>query len=141
MATLSACSSMRCSASGGCCHAELLLVLVSQGMAGNIVHAIATTNAIISGLIAVQALKILSDNSQLCKVARLLPHTCRLLTEEYHAMVTAGLSLQMSACCTRWMSEVMNIYKNSINVTYCGRPNIISFCSHNALRNHTSGHT
>ena len=48
-------------------------------MAGNIVHAIATTNAIISGLIAVQALKILSGNSKLCKVTRLPRLGSRLL--------------------------------------------------------------
>lgn len=41
-------------------------------MAGNIIHAIATTNAIISGLIVVQALKILTGCSNLCKVR--LPH-------------------------------------------------------------------
>ena len=32
----------------------------AKGMAGNIIHAIATTNAIISGLIVVEALKILA---------------------------------------------------------------------------------
>ena len=52
---------------------------VVQGMAGNIIHAIATTNAIISGLIAVQALKILAGCSTLCKVypcALYPPHSC-----------------------------------------------------------------
>jgi hypothetical protein len=31
-----------------------------QGMAGNIIHAIATTNAIISGLLVIEALKLIS---------------------------------------------------------------------------------
>lgn len=39
-----------------------------QGMAGNIVHAIATTNAIISGLIVVEAMKIVSGLQKSCKV-------------------------------------------------------------------------
>lgn len=34
----------------------------AKGMAGNIIHAIATTNAIISGLIVVEALKLLAGN-------------------------------------------------------------------------------
>lgn len=46
----------------------------AQGMAGNIIHAIATTNAIISGLIAVQALKILAGCSHLCAVRPACPY-------------------------------------------------------------------
>lgn len=33
-----------------------------KGMAGNIIHAIATTNAIISGLIVIEAVKVRSDS-------------------------------------------------------------------------------
>lgn len=40
----------------------------AKGMAGNIIHAIATTNAAIAGLIVIEALKILSGNSDRCKV-------------------------------------------------------------------------
>ncbi len=39
-----------------------------QGMAGNIIHAIATTNAIIAGLITVVAMQILAGCLDLCKV-------------------------------------------------------------------------
>ena len=38
-----------------------------QGMAGNIIHAIATTNAIIAGLIVVAAMQILAGCLDLCK--------------------------------------------------------------------------
>lgn len=39
-----------------------------QGMAGNIVHAIASTNATASGLIVLEALKLLSGQPHSCKV-------------------------------------------------------------------------
>ena len=39
-----------------------------QGMAGNIIHAIATTNAIVGGLIVVEALKVLAGQPDKCKV-------------------------------------------------------------------------
>ncbi|GFH18075.1 SUMO-activating enzyme subunit, partial [Haematococcus lacustris] len=35
-------------------------LFAAKGMAGNIIHAIASTNAIISGLIVVEALKLLA---------------------------------------------------------------------------------
>ncbi len=40
---------------------------MAKGMAGNIIHAIATTNAIIAGLIVVAAMQILAGCSDLCK--------------------------------------------------------------------------
>ena len=42
-----------------------------QGMAGNIIHAIATTNAIIAGFIVVEAIKLLTGAQQACKVTLL----------------------------------------------------------------------
>ncbi len=44
-----------------------------QGMAGNIIHAIATTNAIVGGLIVVEALKVLAGQPDKCKARCLLP--------------------------------------------------------------------
>ena len=43
----------------------------TKGMAGNIIHAIATTNAIVSGLIVIEALKILSGNTSCTKTTYL----------------------------------------------------------------------
>lgn len=37
-------------------------------MAGNIIHAIATTNAIIAGFIVVEAIKVLTGAHEACKV-------------------------------------------------------------------------
>ena len=42
--------------------------LALQGMAGNIIHAIATTNAIVGGLIVIEALKLLAAKPQESKV-------------------------------------------------------------------------
>jgi hypothetical protein len=39
-------------------------------MAGNIIHAIATTNAIVGGLIVIEALKLLAGHPEHCKVRR-----------------------------------------------------------------------
>ena len=44
-----------------------------QGMAGNIIHAIATTNATVGGLIVVEALKVLAGQPDKCKVRCLVP--------------------------------------------------------------------
>ena len=46
---------------------QLRSAVVPQGMAGNIIHAIATTNAIIAGLITVVAMQILAGCSDLAK--------------------------------------------------------------------------
>jgi hypothetical protein len=42
-------------------------------MAGNIIHAIATTNAIVGGLIVVEALKLLAGETQVPRVIRRAP--------------------------------------------------------------------
>jgi hypothetical protein len=48
-----------------------------QGMAGNIIHAIATTNAIVGGLIVVEAMKILAGKPKSSRVStdRLTVHS------------------------------------------------------------------
>jgi ubiquitin-like 1-activating enzyme E1 B len=42
-------------------------------MAGNIIHAIATTNAIISGLIVVEAVKMVAGHKERCRDSALYP--------------------------------------------------------------------
>ncbi|GAB4815134.1 hypothetical protein N2152v2_002180 [Parachlorella kessleri] len=56
----------------------------AKGMAGSIIHAIATTNAIVSGLIVVEALKLLAGCRDACKYTYLqpFPSSGRLLTAE-----------------------------------------------------------
>ena len=50
-----------------CFNIPLQSLFNAKGIAGNIVHAIATTNAIISGLIVIEALKLLTDNLENCR--------------------------------------------------------------------------
>jgi ubiquitin-like 1-activating enzyme E1 B len=45
----------------------------AKGMAGNIIHAIATTNACIAGLIVLEALKLLTNRTEQCRSVCLLP--------------------------------------------------------------------
>ena len=40
-----------------------------KGMAGNIIHAIATTNAVVGGLIVVEAMKLLASKPENSRVA------------------------------------------------------------------------
>ena len=47
-----------------------------QGMAGNIIHAIATTNAIVSGLIVIEALKLLAGAPAACQTSFLHQQVC-----------------------------------------------------------------
>ena len=52
-------------------------IFAVQGMAGNITHAIATTNAIVGGLIVVEAMKLLAGKPEASKVAPV--HTPQLI--------------------------------------------------------------
>ena len=42
----------------------------AKGIAGNIVHAVATTNAIIAGLIVIEAIKVLQNDTNNYRCAR-----------------------------------------------------------------------
>ncbi|CAL9092134.1 unnamed protein product [Musa textilis] len=49
----------------------------AKGIAGNIVHAVATTNAIIAGLIVIEAIKVLEADFQNCRMTYCLEHPCQ----------------------------------------------------------------
>lgn len=50
-----------------------------KGIAGNIVHAIATTNAIAAGLVVIEAIKVLDDRSKDCKTTWITQNPRNLL--------------------------------------------------------------
>ncbi|KAI3753324.1 hypothetical protein L2E82_25375 [Cichorium intybus] len=49
----------------------------AKGIAGNIVHAVATTNAIIAGLIVIEAIKVLQNEAKNCRMTYCLEHPSR----------------------------------------------------------------
>ncbi|XP_075520879.1 SUMO-activating enzyme subunit 2 isoform X4 [Primulina tabacum] len=49
----------------------------AKGVAGNIVHAVATTNAIIAGLIVIEAVKVLQNDAKSYRMTYCLEHTSR----------------------------------------------------------------
>lgn len=46
----------------------------TKGIAGNIVHAVATTNAVIAGLIVIEAIKVLENDVKSYRYVLFLPH-------------------------------------------------------------------
>ncbi|XP_047321805.1 SUMO-activating enzyme subunit 2 [Impatiens glandulifera] len=49
----------------------------AKGIAGNIVHAVATTNAIVAGLIVIEAIKVLQNDAKLYRMTYCLEHPSR----------------------------------------------------------------
>jgi Ubiquitin-activating enzyme active site len=64
----------------------------AKGMAGNIVHAVATTNAVISGLIALEAMKLLARAPSACRVSEHCQ--CTRVESAHHGSGNAELLLK-----------------------------------------------
>lgn len=76
----------------------------AKGMAGNIIHAIATTNAIIGGLIVVEALKVLAGELSLCScvlhlvMLHCVSHGVTLQSMSSIPVLSPAVSVYMAFC-------------------------------------------
>ena len=82
---------------GNVCGQSMRGECVLQGMAGNIVHAIATTNAIVSGLIVAEATKLLAGLPENCRVQPFIQAPIPLLAP------TSCFHLHMCSC--KWIAS------------------------------------
>ncbi|KAL3140467.1 hypothetical protein ABBQ38_004726 [Trebouxia sp. C0009 RCD-2024] len=102
-------------------------LFAAKGMAGNIIHAIATTNAIIAGFIVVEAIKVLTGAHEACKASFLMqrPVGNRFLIQPLEpnepakdCMVcgTAQLQLTLNTAAMTLAQFVNKVLKGSLSV-------------------------
>lgn len=102
-------------------------LFAAKGMAGNIIHAIATTNAIIAGFIVVEAIKVLTGAHEACKASFLMqrPVGNRFLIQPLEpnepakdCMVcgTAQLQLTLNTASMTLAQFVQKVLKGSLSV-------------------------
>lgn len=94
-----------------------------KGMAGNIIHAIATTNAIVSGLIVVQAMKILAGDGDISQCHAgfvqqypsnrklIMPVNCEPPNTDCHACAVIPLHLQINVNQTTFSEFLEQVVK------------------------------
>jgi hypothetical protein len=109
----------------------------AAGMAGNIIHAIATTNAVVAGLITTEALKLLAGCRDACRntwLTGVRPAACMLACcsrhNPRHSARPTGTPLQActaraprSPHCPTCMQALPNQYGKLSTVTVLPRPN------------------
>lgn len=83
----------------------------TKGMAGNIIHAIATTNAIVSGLIVVEAMKLLARSFASCQTSFLQVSGSKRLVSRMSAPEPSAACM---VCSTAQARLVLNANKMSL---------------------------
>ncbi|KAL4856575.1 SUMO-activating enzyme subunit 2 [Chlorella vulgaris] len=83
----------------------------TKGMAGNIIHAVATTNAIVSGLIVIEALKLLAGSFASCQTSFLQVSGSKRLMSRMSAPKPNAACM---VCSTAQASLVLNTDKMSL---------------------------
>ncbi|XP_073000477.1 SUMO-activating enzyme subunit 2 [Typha latifolia] len=91
----------------------------AKGIAGNIVHAVATTNAIIAGLIVVEAVKVLQGDFQMNRMTYCLEHPSRKMllmpvepfepNKSCYVCSETPLLLEVNTCSTKLRDVVEKI--------------------------------
>ncbi|XP_026435875.1 SUMO-activating enzyme subunit 2-like [Papaver somniferum] len=98
----------------------------AKGIAGNIVHAVATTNAIIAGLIVIEAIKVLQSNSNNCRMTYCLEHPSRKMllmpvepfepNKSCYVCSETPLSLEVNTNSSKLRDFVEKIVKNKLGM-------------------------
>ncbi|KAI3875293.1 hypothetical protein MKX03_036898 [Papaver bracteatum] len=101
-------------------------IFEAKGIAGNIVHAVATTNAIIVGLIVIEAIKVLQSNSNNCRMTYCLEHPSRKILlipvepfepkKSCHVCSETPLSLEVNKNSSKLRDFVEKIVKNKLGM-------------------------
>ncbi|KAH9297834.1 hypothetical protein KI387_029516 [Taxus chinensis] len=98
----------------------------AKGIAGNIVHAIATTNAIIAGLIVLETMKLLRNDTQSYRMTYCLEHPARKMllmpvepfepSKSCFVCSKTPLSLEVNTQKTKLKDMIEKIIKNKLGV-------------------------
>uniref|UniRef100_A0A0C9S4A9 SUMO-activating enzyme subunit n=1 Tax=Wollemia nobilis TaxID=56998 RepID=A0A0C9S4A9_9CONI len=98
----------------------------AKGIAGNIVHAIATTNAIIAGLIVIETMKLLKKEFQSCKMTYCLEHPSKKMllmpvepfepNRSCFVCSKTPLSLEVNTQHTKLKDIIEKVVKNKLSV-------------------------
>ncbi|KAM1002530.1 hypothetical protein ACFX2C_002951 [Malus domestica] len=99
----------------------------AKGIAGNIVHAVATTNAIIAGLIVIEAIKVLQNDTKNYRMTYCLEHPARKMllmpvdpfepNKSCYVCSETPLSLEINTHCTKLRDVVEKIVRAKLGMS------------------------
>ncbi|GLT86187.1 hypothetical protein SLE2022_043430 [Rubroshorea leprosula] len=100
----------------------------AKGIAGNIVHAVATTNAIVAGLIVIEAIKVLQKDSNNYRMTYCLEHPARKMlllpaepfepNKSCYVCSETPLSLEVNTCRSKLRDFVEKIVKVKLGMNF-----------------------
>ncbi|GLT30615.1 hypothetical protein SLA2020_054070 [Shorea laevis] len=100
----------------------------AKGIAGNIVHAVATTNAIVAGLIVIEAIKVLQKDNDNYRMTYCLEHPARKMllmpaepfepNKSCYVCSETPLSLEVNTCYSKLRDFVEKIVKSKLGMNF-----------------------